>query len=97
MNPAFEHLGLSYGFLRSAFQGDEDRFVQSGAESHTASSSVGAESQCPIPGDIRVRVTYTGINEIQKMALPDFGLSFISVVLVFGISREAQLCHRFGA
>ncbi|CAE7708242.1 disp1 [Symbiodinium pilosum] len=66
MNPAFEHLGLSYGFLRSAFQGDEDRFVQS--------------------GDIRVRVTYTGINEIQKMALPDFGLSFISVVLVFGIS-----------
>ncbi|CAE7196295.1 DISP1 [Symbiodinium natans] len=70
MNPAFEKLGLAYGFLRSAFQGDEDRFVQS--------------------GDIRVRVTYTGINEIQKMALPDFGLSFISVVLVFGVSLEAQ-------
>eukprot|EP00439_Symbiodinium_sp_Y106_P078424 s637_g17.t1 len=66
MEPAFEKLGLAYGFLRSAFQGDEDRFVQS--------------------GDIRVRVTYTGINEIQKMALPDFGLSFISVILVFGVS-----------
>mmetsp|Transcript_63841 Transcript_63841/g.149913 ORF Transcript_63841/g.149913 Transcript_63841/m.149913 type:complete len:1002 (-) Transcript_63841:88-3093(-) len=66
MNPAFEYLGLSYGFLRSAFQGDEDRFVQS--------------------GPIRVRVTYTGINEIQKMALPDFGLSFVSVILVFGVS-----------
>ena len=35
-------------------------------------------------------MTYTGINEIQKMALPDFGLSFISVVLVFGVSLEAQ-------
>ena len=33
---------------------------------------------------------YTGINEIQKMALPDFGLSFISVILVFGVSLEAQ-------
>ncbi|CAE7924119.1 DISP1 [Symbiodinium necroappetens] len=66
MEPAFEKLGLAYGFLRSAFQGDEDRFVQS--------------------GDIRVRVTYTGINEIQKMALPDFGLSFFSVILVFGVS-----------
>ena len=30
MEPAFEKLGLAYGFLRSAFQGDEDRFVQSG-------------------------------------------------------------------
>ena len=35
-------------------------------------------------------MTYTGINEIQKMALPDFGLSFFSVILVFGVSLEAQ-------
>ena len=30
MNPVFEKLGLSYGFLKSAFQGEEDRFVPSG-------------------------------------------------------------------
>jgi hypothetical protein len=33
---------------------------------------------------MRVRLSYTGINEIQKMATPDFMLSFISVILVFG-------------
>ena len=27
MNPVFEKLGLSYAFLKSAFQGEEDRFV----------------------------------------------------------------------
>ncbi|CAK9002145.1 unnamed protein product [Durusdinium trenchii] len=65
MAPVFEHLGLSYALLKSAFQGEEDRFVPS--------------------GNIRVRLIFSGINEIQKMAMPDFLLSFISVILVFGI------------
>ena len=43
MNPAFEKLGLAYGFLRSAFQGDEDRFVQSGGRFRVLK---GAETQC---------------------------------------------------
>ena len=30
MNPVFEKLGLSYAFLKSAFQGEEDRFVPTG-------------------------------------------------------------------
>ncbi|CAJ1378475.1 unnamed protein product [Effrenium voratum] len=63
VQPAFDYLGLAYGFLKSALQGDEDRFVAS--------------------GNIRVRLTYTGINEIQKMAIPDFMLSFMAVALVF--------------
>ncbi|CAK9114195.1 Protein dispatched homolog 1 (Protein chameleon) [Durusdinium trenchii] len=66
MAPVFEHLGLSYALLKSAFQGEEDRFVPS--------------------GNIRVRLIFSGINEIQKMAMPDFLLSFISVILVFGIA-----------
>lgn len=66
MNPVFEKLGLSYAFLKSAFQGEEDRFVPN--------------------GNMRVRLSYTGINEIQKMATPDFMLSFISVILVFGVA-----------
>lgn len=35
---------------------------------------------------MRVRITFSGINEIQKMAMPDFMLSFISVILVFGVA-----------
>lgn len=31
MQPVFDSLGLSYGFLKSAFEGDEDRFVSSGS------------------------------------------------------------------
>jgi len=66
MDPVFETLGLSYAFLKSAFEGEEDRFVPS--------------------GNMRVRLSYSGINEIQKMATPDFMLSFLSVILVFFVA-----------
>lgn len=33
MDPVFETLGLSYAFLKSAFEGEEDRFVPSGSSS----------------------------------------------------------------
>ena len=57
-------------------------------------------SHVSLSGNMRVRLSYSGINEIQKMATPDFMLSFLSVILVFIVALDTQpglaLCGFWG-